>query len=238
MRGALINFPMIYFLSYSLPRSADAWILPIPTTLHKTRFARPYDRKQAVLEGQRGKRRKKEIKEEKSLETPPRIETPYGPIRMMRPLRICLDCQGRGMVRCNVCEGRGVTRATGPRKRNTVNPDRIVGSRWTAVEIREGWRHYICAETKGSRKKNNFEVRMTNSCGPEEKRVNLWIPEKEIRDKNIWRSGWLTLDEIRQADFGPLIDAKICFRCKGGKILPCVECEGKGKIGFNQPLYD
>jgi hypothetical protein len=79
---------------------------------------------------------------------------------------------------------------------------------------------------------------MSNSCGPEEERVHLWIPEKEIRDKSVWRLGWLTLDEIRQADSGPLIDAKICFRCKGEKILSCVECEGRGKIGYNQPLYD
>jgi hypothetical protein len=111
----------------------------------------------------------------------------------MRPLQVCDICNGRGVVRCHVCEGRGVIRKTGTRKRNALNIKRAVGSRWTSVEIRSGHRHYVCSEVRGSKKKKNLELRMSNSCGPEEKRVHLWRPEDEIRNKMEWRMGWETL---------------------------------------------
>mmetsp|Transcript_24115 Transcript_24115/g.27922 ORF Transcript_24115/g.27922 Transcript_24115/m.27922 type:complete len:263 (+) Transcript_24115:179-967(+) len=197
-----------------------------------------HGRMSIIMMGQRGKRIKKEIKKEREIEAPPRVQTPYGPIRFNRPLSICDSCKGRGVVRCNVCEGKGVTRATGNRKRNALNPARVVGSRWTAVEIRHGHRHYIASEIKGSRKKKSLEIRMSNSCGPEEKRVHIWITEEEIRNKAAWRMGWVTLEEIILADKGPLIDAKTCFLCKGHQIIKCVECDGKGKQGYHQVLYD
>jgi hypothetical protein len=78
---------------------------------------------------------------------------------------------------------------------------------------------------------------MSNTCGPEERRVHLWIPEDEIRDKRAWRMGWVTLEEIRMANRGPLIDSKLCFRCKGERVLSCIECDGKGKTGYHQQLY-
>ena len=178
----------------------------------------------------------------------------------MRPLRVCDVSNGRGVVRCHVCDGKGVIRKTGNRKRNSLNVSRVVGSRWTSVEIRSGHRHYVCSEIKGSKKKKNLELRMSNSCGPEEKRVHLWITENEIRNKMEWRMGWVTLvsymswssmvrnvvphlftpekEEIQKADKGPLLDIKECFLCKGQRIIKCAECNGKGKIGYNQPLYD
>ena len=161
-----------------------------------------------------------------------------GPIRFNRPLSICDECAGRGIVRCNVCEGKGVTRATGQRKRNALNVDRVNGSRWTAVETRAGHRHYIVSEIRGSRKNKNLQLCMTNSCGPEENRVHLWITEEEIRSKSQWRMGWVTMAEIVMADKGPLIDAKTCFRCKGGRTLKCIECDGMGKTGYYQMLHD
>lgn len=153
-------------------------------------------------------------------------------------MSICDDCAGRGVVRCNVCEGRGVTRATGQRKRNALNIERINGSRWTAVETRLGHRHYVVSQVRGSRKKQNFELCMTNSCGPEETRVNIWITEEEIRDKFQWRMGWVTLEEIIMAEKGPLLDMKTCFLCKGKCVVKCAECDGLGKTGYYQTLYD
>merc|ERR1712232_693250 len=98
------------------------------------------------------------------------------------------------------CEGRGIIRATGSRKRNSINTDRIVGSRWTSVEILEGHRHYVCSEIRGSKKKKNLQLRMSNSCGPKEDRVHLWIGLEEMKSKSIWRQGWVTLQEIKMAD--------------------------------------
>merc|ERR1712087_929508 len=107
--------------------------------------------------GKRGKKLRKEMRKERQKPTPPRIQTPYGPIRLNSPPRMCLTCAGRGVVRCPVCEGRGVIRATGNRKRNSVNTNKIVGSRWTSREILEGHRHYVCSETRGSKKKENLQ---------------------------------------------------------------------------------
>jgi len=195
-------------------------------------------RRLTLYMGVRGKKIRKEIRKEKEMETPPRFNTPYGPIRYNRPLTMCDICVGLGKVYCNVCQGSGMTRATGQRRRNTVNPTRIAGSRWTSVEIRAGHRHYVCMESRGSRKKNNLELRMTNSCGPEEDRVDLWIPEEELRDKMSWRMGWVTMQEIEDANEGPLIDAKVCFRCKGSRILSCQECFGRGKLGYFQAIHN
>lgn len=105
-----------------------------------------------------------------------------------------------------VCEGRGVTRATGQRKRNALTPSKAIQSKWISVEIRHGHRHYLCTEMRGSRKKKNLELKMTNTCG--ENRVNIWVSEDEIRNKSAWRMGWVTLNDIRLADKGPLIDGK------------------------------
>jgi len=137
-----------------------------------------------------------------------------------------------------VCEGRGIVRATGNRKKNMVQLDRIVKSRWTSTEIREGHRHYVCTEKRGSKKKQNLELRMSNSCGPEEQRVHLWVSLDEVKQKSIWRQGWVTLEDIRIADRGALVDAKICFLCKGTKVVTCDECGGTGKVGTQQVLYD
>jgi len=52
--------------------------------------------------GVRGKKIRKEIKREKEMITPPRINTPYGPIRFNRPLTMCDICTGLGKVYCNV----------------------------------------------------------------------------------------------------------------------------------------
>ena len=137
-----------------------------------------------------------------------------------------------------VCEGRGVVKKTGSKKRNTIDMRRILGSRWTSVEIREGHRQYECSETRGSKSNQNLELRMSNCCGPEERRVHLWIPHEELRDKSVWRQGWTTLKEIKQANRGALVDARICFLCKGMKVVECDECHGTGKVGLQQVLYD
>jgi len=186
--------------------------------------------------GLRGKRIRREKRKAWQDPTPPRLDTPYGPIRLTRPPRTCDLCLGRGHVRCTVCEGRGVTRATGSRKQNPVRVDRLLHSRWTSVEIYHGHRHHTILEVQGSvKKKKNVQVRMRNCCGEPN---DFWIPLDELKDKLIWRMGWLTLEDIVRANGGPLLDARLCFRCKGGRILPCVDCDGQGEIPSYEPLYD
>jgi hypothetical protein len=78
---------------------------------------------------------------------------------------------------------------------------------------------------------------MRNSCGLQE---DFWIDKDELSDKRTWRRGWLTLEDIiiaKEHNGGVLIDATLCFRCKGGKILVCTDCDGKGKIPSYEPLH-
>jgi hypothetical protein len=186
------------------------------------------------LRGKKIRRHKRQAQE--ILKTPARVETAYGPIRFARPPRVCDACRGRGLCRCSVCEGRGVVRASGMRKRNQL-PRKLEGSLWTSVEVYRGHRHHTVVEVRGSPRScgDSHQVRMRNCCGTTS---DSWIPVDEIREKRVWRMGWLTLEDIRKAVGGPIVDARLCFRCKGGKILPCIECDGKGEIPSYEPLYE
>ena len=103
------------------------------------------------------------------------------------------------------------------------------------MEQREGHRHYEVVERKGSPKKKNVELRMGNCCGD---LISFWIPLQELREKGMWRKGWVTLEDILQADGGELLDVAVCFRCKGNRILECLDCGGKGMIESYEPLHD
>ena len=113
--------------------------------------------------------------------------------------------------------------------------ERILETKWTSVEIREGHRQYRVTEVQGSKRNDNVQLRMSNCCGDP---VDFWISLPELKNKAIWRMGWTTLKEIRQADGGALLDARLCFRCKGDRVLKCVDCDGEGKIASYEPLYD
>lgn len=191
--------------------------------------------------GVHGKRTRKDLRRSKQLPVPKVDWTPYGPIRQQQQPKICPECKGRGMVKCRVCDGRAVVAATGHKKKNTVNMQRVIGSRWTSVEQRCGHRQYTVSEMKGSKKKKNLGFRMSNCCGPEEKRVHFWIEFEELRSKSMWRSGWTTLDDIKNAktlNNGVLLDMKICHLCKGDRIIMCANCNGMGKIAAQHIVYD
>ena len=138
-------------------------------------------------------------------------------------------------LHAQVCEGRGVVRKTGGTKRNRVEVNKVIGSKWTSVEQREGHRHYRVAESKGSVKKKNMELRMGNCCGEQ---ISFWVSIDELKDKGMWRKGWVTLQDIQQAEGGELLDVAICFRCKGERILECLDCGGEGMIENYEPLHD
>lgn len=144
-------------------------------------------------------------------------------------------------MKCHVCDGRAVVAATGHKKRNTVDMNRVISSRWTSVETRCGHRQYIVSEMRGSKKKKNLEFRMSNCCGPEEERVHIWISFDELRSKDMWRAGWTTFEEIKKSrvlNNGVLIDMAVCFRCKGQRIVTCMECNGIGKIENHHVVFD
>jgi tryptophan-rich hypothetical protein len=129
-----------------------------------------------------------------------------------------------------------VIRETGHRKKNPIaSPDRLVGSQWTSVEVYNGHRHHMIMDVRGSAKKGTMEVRMQNCCGDQQ---DFFIPVTELKDKMIWRMGWKTMQDIHRANGGPLLDARLCFRCNGNRILSCLDCDGLGKIPSYEPLHD
>jgi len=181
--------------------------------------------------GQRGKRlRKQKRKDPTKLSDggvgPQTREDPEAAIHSSPSRLLCQTCSGRGVCTCNVCQGRGKVRASGLTKSNRVELDRVVGSQWSSVQVRMGHRHYRVGDVKGSKKRNNVELRMHNCCGDQDK--IFWIPLTELKDKNKWRKGWVSRRLIEEAEGGELLDQAACFRCKGTCVIECLDCNGTG----------
>jgi tryptophan-rich hypothetical protein len=219
---------VLLLLLLLFPKRAHGWMAPSMTT--------PYDSRRVsssftprrippsplfqshkgviTMMGQRGKRMRREKRRALKEPTPPRIQTPYGPIRLAKPPRVCERCSGRGLVRCSVCEGRGAVRATGQRKTNSLQRRRLVGSRWTSVEIVNGHRHHTVMEVQGSpKKKGQYQVRMQNCCGVQQ---DFWIPVYQLKNKLVWRMGTLLALQSRspcRSTWSLLLEEYASFFC-------------------------
>ena len=95
--------------------------------------------------------------------------------------------------------------------------------RITSVNVLNGHRHYVVKEVKGKE-----DVKVVNSCGEPE---DVWVTFGELKRKEVWRLGWVTLEEIREAERGALKGkVKTCHRCKGGREIECRNCWGMGEV--------
>jgi hypothetical protein len=93
----------------------------------------------------------------------------------------------------------------------------------TSVNILNGHRHYVVSEVL-----SKSEVVVRNSCGEREDVVTTL---EELKRKEVWRLGWVTLEEIREAERGPLRGkVKECHKCKASKKLECRTCYGMGEV--------
>lgn len=68
----------------------------------------------------------------------------------------------------------------------------LLGSKWTAQQQVDGWRHFEVVNRKNQGKWVYAE--MVASCDPS---VRFWINAKILQDRSQWESGWLSLDEIQ-----------------------------------------
>ncbi|XP_057835069.1 uncharacterized protein LOC131045501 isoform X6 [Cryptomeria japonica] len=89
----------------------------------------------------------------------------------------CRICKGRGKFACDKCDGKGSLGRGGYQKKNPVNLDRIVGSKWTARETTFGWRHFIVySKQRGSAK--DWFLEMVATC---DKDTHFWINSKNLK---------------------------------------------------------
>ncbi len=68
----------------------------------------------------------------------------------------------------------------------------LLGSKWTAQQKVDGWRHFQVVNRKNQGKWVYAE--MVASC---DANVRFWINARILQDRSQWESGWLSLHEIQ-----------------------------------------
>lgn len=144
-------------------------------------------------------------------------------------LQKCKLCHGTGTFACETCRGLGMLPPGGFTRRNTVPYSRVVGTQWTAVNsIRGKWRHFRCVGKKGHSAKDAVAV-LTGACGPKKERLVLDVPIKDLKRRDLWTSGWVTMHDIARAEEAGGIPGPNCISCAGKKVVPCPRCDGRGE---------
>lgn len=80
------------------------------------------------------------------------------------------------MITCPVCSGSGEVqrkdRKNGTRL-NDIKVSTVMGTKWTAVEMVDGWRHFVVIGKRGGGK--NAEAELSSLCGGESERTKLFV---------------------------------------------------------------
>lgn len=71
----------------------------------------------------------------------------------------------------------------------------LLGSKWTAKQKTWGWRHFQVVNRQNQGQWVFAEL--VASC---DSTVRFWINAKQLKDPNLWQSGWQTLTEMNQPD--------------------------------------
>ena len=67
----------------------------------------------------------------------------------------------------------------------------LVGSKWTAQQTVEGWRHFEVVNRKNQGALVFAEI--VASCDPA---VRLWINAKGLKNPGLWQAGWQPLQAL------------------------------------------
>ncbi len=75
----------------------------------------------------------------------------------------------------------------------------LLGSKWTARQTTEGWRHFQVL----NRKQEGAWIfaELVAACDPA---VRLWVNAKQLKNRQLWQAGWQPLNqtesEVNQED--------------------------------------
>lgn len=141
------------------------------------------------------------------------------PLDVLYPQIPCRICKGRGRVACDKCDGKGSLGRGGYQKKNPVDLNRIIGSKWTALETTFGWRHFI-VHTKQRGSAKDWFLEMVATC---DKNTHFWINSKNLKDRGRWSMGWLQRDELMHSN-EETKEVALCKACKGEGRLTCRAC--------------
>jgi tryptophan-rich hypothetical protein len=75
----------------------------------------------------------------------------------------------------------------------------LVGSKWTALQKTEGWRHFQVVNRKNQGAWVFAEL--VASCDAS---VRFWINAKQLKNRNLWQAGWQSLQELTPETDGKL----------------------------------
>ncbi|GAX77780.1 hypothetical protein CEUSTIGMA_g5223.t1 [Chlamydomonas eustigma] len=150
----------------------------------------------------------------------------------------CAECSGKGHVLCPACSGSGCLQRGGYNKRITLRLNRILGSKWTAMQETMGWRHFRVVQqcrlqpnAESSKNKNSSQSKptvfllMQASC---DNNAQLWVNADVLRDRQRWAAGWLLMSEMADPDRTLAGSGALCRVCTASGICTCPQCGASG----------
>ncbi|WPT10727.1 hypothetical protein PSENEW3n2_00001899 [Picochlorum sp. SENEW3] len=172
------------------------------------------------------------------------------PLQRRRGPGRCAYCDSSKRIACRQCGGSGVIEDRNDSsslyhsaRMNPVVVNRILHSKWTAMERTCGWRHFHVTQTmnlfvtpekdaqKKNKKKKTVYVLLVATCDDQ---VKLWCPISMLKCRELWAAGWLQKSELQS-----LIQSrqhavtKSCDVCDGGGTVPCMFCSGDAIIDLS-----
>jgi len=67
----------------------------------------------------------------------------------------------------------------------------LLGSKWTALQKTEGWRHFEVVNRKNQG--SWVFAELVASCDPS---VRFWINAKQLKNRALWQAGWQPMREF------------------------------------------
>ncbi|MBU6229913.1 MAG: TIGR02450 family Trp-rich protein [Cyanobacteria bacterium REEB459] len=66
----------------------------------------------------------------------------------------------------------------------------LLGSKWTAQQPTEGWRHFQVLNRK--QQGNWIFAELVAACDPS---VRLWVNARQLKNPQLWQAGWQSLQQ-------------------------------------------